>query len=124
MQREQYKTAIKERILAMKPGAVVMPPDFKDIADREISKKALLRLCEEKTIRRVMRGIYEYPEFSNFLHEFVSPDPNRVADSLARNYGMKNAQNSTGQLRRSKSINPLIPVTRNPFLPILPAYIW
>lgn len=87
MQREQYKAVIKERILEMKPGSVIMPSDFKDITDRETSKKALLRLCEEKTIRRVMRGVYEYPEFSNFLQEYVSPDPNRVAYSLARNYG-------------------------------------
>ncbi|MBP6491806.1 MAG: hypothetical protein KA282_02425 [Clostridia bacterium] len=87
MQREQYKAAIQERIIAQKLGAVFVPSDFKDIADRQTSKKALLRLSEEKIIRRVMRGIYEYPEYSDFLEEFIAPDPNKVAQALARNYG-------------------------------------
>ena len=48
---------------------------------------ALSRLCEEQIVKRVMHGVYEYPEYSNFLQEVVVPSPDKVAQALARNYG-------------------------------------
>ena len=70
-----------------KKRTIFVPSDFKDIAERNAIKMALSRLCDEQIIRRVMRGIYECPEFSNLLQEFVAPAPDKIAQALARNYG-------------------------------------
>ena len=87
MQREMYLSKIRDRIIQSKTGTIFVPSDFKDIAERNAIKMALSRLCEEQIIRRVMRGVYEYPEYSALLLEFVVPSPDKVAQALARNYG-------------------------------------
>ena len=87
MKRENYLSKIKKRIISSTYGSVFVPSDFKDIANRETAKKALQRLCNEKIIRRLMRGVYDYPEYSNFLNENIAPSPNEVAQAIARNYG-------------------------------------
>lgn len=87
MQRPNYLAEIKNRIISGTKGAIYVPADFIDIAQRTAVKMALSRLEEEKLIRRIMRGVYEYPEYSSFLQEFVAPDTNKVAQALARNFG-------------------------------------
>ena len=49
----------------------------------------LLRLEDKGTIRRVLRGVYEKPAFSDFLQEYVAPSPDKVARAIARNYGWR-----------------------------------
>ena len=34
-----------------------------------------------------MRGVYDRPEYNNFLGEYVEPVPDKVAHALARNFG-------------------------------------
>ena len=87
MKRELQLSKIRDRITGAKEGTIFVPSDFKDIAERNAIKMALSRLCDEQIIRRIMRGVYEYPEYSNLLQEFVAPSPDKVAQSLARNYG-------------------------------------
>ena len=87
MKREKYLSVIKNRIVSSQYGSVFVLSDFMDIANRETAKKALQRLCNDKIIRRIMRGVYYYPEYSNFLNEHVAPSPNEVAKAIARNYG-------------------------------------
>lgn len=87
MKSTNYTAEIKNRILSLGPGSVVTPSDFKDIANGEVAKKVLLRLEKSQEIRRLMRGVYEYPRHSKLLKESVAPDPNKVAKALARNYG-------------------------------------
>jgi hypothetical protein len=82
-----HLSKIRNRIIQSKIGTVFVPSDFKDIAGRNAIKMALSRLCEEQIVRRVMRGVYEYPEYSDLLQEFVVPFPDKVAKALARNYG-------------------------------------
>ena len=50
---------------------------------------ALNRLVELGTIRRVMRGIYDYPRFSELLQQPLAPDAHRVAQALARKFGWR-----------------------------------
>ena len=38
-------------------------------------------------IRRVIRGIYDYPKFSDLLRQPLSPDIDQVAEALARKFG-------------------------------------
>jgi len=87
MTRDKYLPIIRERIASYGHGSIFMPSDFKDIANRETVKKSLQRLHNEKIIRRIMRGVYDYPEYSDFLEEYVEPSPNEVAKAIARNYG-------------------------------------
>lgn len=87
MKREVHLSKIRDRITGTKKGTIFVPSDFKDIAERNIIKMALSRLCNDNIIRRVMRGVYEYPEYSELLQEFVVPSPDKIAQAIARNYG-------------------------------------
>lgn len=87
MNRPNYIGEIKERILSEKIGSVFVAADFADITDKTIANVILTRLEAEGTIRRVLRGVYDKPEYSDFLNEYVAPIPNNVAHALARNYG-------------------------------------
>ncbi|HZK71739.1 MAG TPA: DUF6088 family protein [Clostridia bacterium] len=77
---------IKKRINKYEPGYVFTTSDFSDISDYENRKKILLRLTNEGMIRRIMRGVYEYPEYSKFLDEYVAAAPDKVAEAIARQY--------------------------------------
>ena len=47
----------------------------------------LTRLEADGLIRRVIRGVYDKPEYNDFLGEYVAPSPDKVANALARNFG-------------------------------------
>lgn len=87
MSRINYLGKIKDRITSSQKGTVFITSDFFDIANTDVVNKSLSRLEEANVIRRVMRGVYEFPEYSEFLNEYVSPSPEKVAHALARNYG-------------------------------------
>jgi len=63
--------------------------DFWDIAPRESIRQSLVRLHKEGKIRRLLRGLYDYPKFSEFLKEQMSPDMSQVAQALARKFGWR-----------------------------------
>jgi len=87
VQRPDYFEQIKSRILSSKPGSMFITSDFFDIADTQVVNKALSRLEKSKVLRRILRGVYEYPEYSEFLGEYIAPDPDSVARALARSFG-------------------------------------
>lgn len=68
-------------------GAVYVTADFNDIAEAPTVKMGLARLENEGLLRRLLRGVYEYPEYSDFLQEYVEPNPDKVARAIARNFG-------------------------------------
>ena len=78
---------ILARIYGNGRGKAFTPKDFLDLASHETARKALSRLAEEGTIRRVMRGVYDYPAFSNLFHAPASPDPDAIARAIARAHG-------------------------------------
>lgn len=43
-------------------------------------------LEKRREIRRIIRGIYDYPRFSKLLHQNLSPDIDPVARALARKF--------------------------------------
>jgi hypothetical protein len=63
--------------------------DFLDIGSRGAVRLELFRLVKNGKIRRVMRGIYDYPKFSEMLGQWLSPDLNQVAQALARKFGWR-----------------------------------
>lgn len=78
---------IRERILSAKNGMVFTTSDFADIADADTVRQSLNRLVNHGILRRVFRGVFEKPKYSNNLRkEYVSTDPNAVAHALARSY--------------------------------------
>jgi hypothetical protein len=73
---------IISRIYGSGRGSVSTPNDFLDIGSRDSVDKALSRLVNKGTIRRLARGLYEYPrEHPEF--GILSPDIERVAKALA-----------------------------------------
>lgn len=78
---------IKDRINKSEVGTVFVATDFVDISDKTSINTYLTRLDEEKSLQRIMRGIYYKPEYNDFLGEYVAPEPDAVAHALARNFG-------------------------------------
>ena len=87
MSRENYLEKIEEKINNSELGDIFVASDFKDIAPSDVANKCLFRLSESGVVRRIMRGVYEYPEYNDFLKEYVAPSPDKVAHALARNFG-------------------------------------
>lgn len=81
-----YSKQIQERIGNALEGTVFVNSDFADIADTETIRRNLNRLTQTGTLRRILKGIYEKPEYSEMLKEYVAADPEAVAKALARNY--------------------------------------
>ena len=73
---------IKSRIFGKGRGAVFTPNDFLDLGGRDAVDKALSRLAAQKTIRRLARGLYEYPREHRELG-ILSPDIQKIAKALA-----------------------------------------
>lgn len=84
--RPQYLLEITIRIEKMQAGNVFTAVDFFDIADTDPVNKALSRLCEEKKIRRIMQGVYDKPEYSEFFKEYSAPRMDKVSEALARKF--------------------------------------
>ncbi|MCL2440347.1 MAG: DUF6088 family protein, partial [Treponema sp.] len=59
-----------------------------DFKRREIDE-SLSYLAEDGEIRRVIRGIYDYPMYSDFLRKTVAADINQVAYAIARKFNWK-----------------------------------
>ena len=75
------------RIYGKSRGYVFTPKDFLHLGNHESVRQALARLTAKGTIRRLMRGIYDYPAFSAFLNAPASPDPDGIAQAIARANG-------------------------------------
>ena len=78
---------IRDRINRSDIGTVYVAVDFVDISDKTSVNAYLARLVDDGLIRRVLRGVYDKPEYNDFLGEYVAPAPDKVANALARNFG-------------------------------------
>ncbi|MEA3419601.1 MAG: DUF6088 family protein [Campylobacterota bacterium] len=63
--------------------------DFIGDFSRDSIDKALSTLVKKHKIRRVTRGIYDYPEYSDFLNQELSPNIEEVAKALARKFNWR-----------------------------------
>lgn len=75
---------ISKRISEMPYGTVFIVADFSDVSTYENTRKILIRLENKGEIRRILPGIYDKPAFSEILNEYAAPDPNSVAEAIAR----------------------------------------
>ena len=87
MKRPIYITEIKRIITTSQNGKIFVSADFTNITDKKTASMGLIRLEEDGLIKRIMRGVYYKPEFNSFLGEYVAPNPDTVANAIARNYG-------------------------------------
>jgi hypothetical protein len=80
--------AILKRIRVHGRGWVFTPRDFLDLSSRHPVDLTLARLARNNTIRRLARGIYDYPRIHNRLG-VLAPNPDHVAAALAAKTGSR-----------------------------------
>lgn len=73
---------IRKRIYEMGKGAVFSPGRFLDLGSRTAVDVALHRLLQAGTIRRIARGMYDYPVIHPVLGQ-LSPSVDAIAKALA-----------------------------------------
>lgn len=69
-------------------GHVSAPKDFFDLGSRAAVAQALSRLVKNGKLRRIARGLYQYPRTSPILGE-LSPDLEKVAAAMAGREGIR-----------------------------------
>ncbi|MDG2340154.1 MAG: DUF6088 family protein [Paracoccaceae bacterium] len=74
---------IKQRIIGKGRGAIFAPTDFLDIGSRASVDQALSRLADHGVIRRLTRGLYDYPKKSPRFG-YLSPSADDIAKAVAR----------------------------------------
>ena len=80
---------VLNRIYGRGKGWAFFKNDFADIGSTYAIEKSLIRLTNNGNIRRVLRGLYDYPKYSELLEKELSPDIDQVAHALARKFGWK-----------------------------------
>ena len=75
------------RIYGRGRGWAFSRKDFGAIGEGGSIDRALSRMAEKGIIRRVIRGLYDYPAYSKLLKKDLSPDVDQVAQALARKFG-------------------------------------
>ena len=86
MREESIITLITRRIDEAPFGSAFVTSDFTDLAEYETAKKTIARLEKKGKLRRVLRGVYDKPQFSSLLQEYAAPIPDQIAHAIARNY--------------------------------------
>lgn len=65
------------------------PSDLAGRFTRQQVDSLLSELTRQGKIRRVARGIYDYPRYSDLLQKTLSPDIDQVAGAYARKFGWR-----------------------------------
>lgn len=77
---------VLSRIYGNGRGYAFSSSDFIDRFSINNIDKALSMLVKKNKIRRVARGIYDYPKYSELLQKELSPDIEQVARAIARKH--------------------------------------
>ncbi len=80
---------ILKKIYTHGRGWVFSEKDLASLANRSAIDVTLHRLMHKGTIRRVMRGVYDYPKYSKLLQKQLSPDIDKVAQAIARKHAWR-----------------------------------
>lgn len=81
------ETTVKNRIIEHGPGWCFTPMHFADLGSDASIRKALSQIEKQKLIRRLARGLYEYPKKHDTLGT-IPPDLNEVAKAIAEKDGV------------------------------------
>jgi hypothetical protein len=77
---------IERRITDAGRGFVFTRKDFQDIASSGSIGQILTRMVEEGLIRRIGRGIFDFPNINSALGGQLSPDIDQAAKAIARKF--------------------------------------
>lgn len=80
-QTKSIDSKIVETINSWGHGAVFVPTDFLSLGSRQAVDVVLHRLVQKGTIRRLARGIYDFPEEHPILGK-LQPSPEKIAEAL------------------------------------------
>ena len=80
--RQSIDSKVLSSICRRGRGAVFVPADFLHLGSREAIDSALHRLTRSGTVRRLTRGVYDYPEEHPVLG-LLQPSAEAVARALA-----------------------------------------
>jgi hypothetical protein len=83
---QTIENKILSRIYGHGRGWAFSANDFSQEFGRSSIDWVLYKLVSSGTIRRVCRGIYDYPQFSELLQQEISPDFDQIARALARKF--------------------------------------
>lgn len=83
------KDQIIARIYGQGRGWAFTPNDFTQDFKRWEIDNSLEDLTNEGRIRRLQRGLYDYPLFSKLLKKTVAPDMHKVANAIARKFNWR-----------------------------------
>lgn len=89
MSAQSIEIKMYSRIRGKGRGWAFSARDFADLGSRRTVDSALHRMQRKGSIRRVIRGVYDFPLFSELLSAEVSPDLDQVAHALARKFGWR-----------------------------------
>ncbi len=85
---ESIENKIIHRIIGKKKGWVFAPTHFLDLGNRAAIDQALSRLVRSGDIRRLTRGLYDYPRKDPTFGD-VPPSVDRIAAALAEKDNLK-----------------------------------
>ena len=85
---ESIENKIIYRIIGKKKGWVFAPTHFFDLGNRAAIDQALSRLVRSGDIRRLTRGLYDYPRKDPTFGD-VPPSVDRIAAALAEKDNLK-----------------------------------
>jgi len=83
---DNIKKQIEKRIIGMGQGYVFTRKDFQDIAPAGSIGQILSRLVKDGLIRRIGRGVFDYPKTNPVLGGELSPDMSLAAKAIARKF--------------------------------------
>jgi hypothetical protein len=86
--RQTVENAIKSKIYGHGRGWAFTPKHFSGLGSPEAIRLVLFTLQKENFIRRVLRGVYDYPKHHQLLG-LLSPDVESVVRALAEKNGFK-----------------------------------
>lgn len=86
---ESIEDKVVKRIYSNHRGWAFSKNDFLDIGSDDSTRKALTNLEAKGTIRRVLRGLYDYPRMSKLINGPMEPNLRQVAQALARKSGWR-----------------------------------
>ena len=86
--RQSVEIAVKNRITQHDRGWCFTALDFDDLGSGNSVRLALFNLHQQKLIRRLAQGIYDYPKEHKDLG-VIPPDVNAVAKAIAEKNGVR-----------------------------------
>lgn len=86
---QAVENKVISRIYGRGRGWAFTKTDFVSEFGEDSVHKALSDLAKSGKIRRVLRGVYDYPKYSELLSAQLAPDLDQVAKALARKFNWR-----------------------------------